>query len=79
VWASLVRARRSPITGAIVAAEVVLKDTSIQEDGMAAQTEREIIELCRQNIAPHKVPAVIRFVQSLNVSDTGKLLRHGRP
>ena len=79
VWASLVRARRSPITGAIVAAEVVLKDTSIQEDGMAAQTEREIIELCRQNIAPHKVPAVIRFVPSLNVSDTGKLLRHGRP
>jgi len=79
VWASLVRARKSPITGAIVAAEVVLKDTSIQGDGMVAQTEREIIELCRQNIAPHKVPAVIRFVPSLNVSDTGKLLRHGRP
>src|SRR5215468_4082002 len=79
VWASLVRARKSPITGAIVAAEVVLKDTSIQEDGMVAQTEREIIELCRENIAPHKVPAVIRFVPSLNVSDTGKLLRHGRP
>jgi acyl-CoA synthetase (AMP-forming)/AMP-acid ligase II len=54
VWASLVRARKSPITGAIVAADVVLKDTSIQGDGMVAQTEREIIELCRQNIAPHK-------------------------
>ena len=78
VWASLVRARKSPITGAIVSADVVLKDTSIQGDGMVAQTEREIIELCRQNIAPHKVPAVIRFVPSLNVSDTGKLLRHGR-
>lgn len=79
VWASLVRARKSPITGAIVSADVVLKDTSIQGDGMVAQTEREIIELCRQNIAPHKVPAMIRFVPSLNVSDTGKLLRHGRP
>jgi acyl-coenzyme A synthetase/AMP-(fatty) acid ligase len=78
VWASLVRARKSPITGAIVAADVVLKDTSIPRDDMVAQTEREIIELCRQNIAPHKVPAVIRFVPSLNVSDSGKLLRHGR-
>ena len=79
VWASLVRARKSPITGAIVAADVVLKDTSIRKDGSTAQTEREILDLCRQNIAPHKVPAVIRFVPSLNVSETGKLLRHGRP
>jgi acyl-coenzyme A synthetase/AMP-(fatty) acid ligase len=78
VWASLVRARKNPITGAIVAADVVLKDSSIQDGGMVAQTEREIIALCRQNIAPHKVPAMIRFVPSLTVSETGKLLRHGR-
>jgi acyl-CoA synthetase (AMP-forming)/AMP-acid ligase II len=78
VWASLVRARKNPITGAIVAADVVLKDTSIQDDDAVAQTEREIIALCRQNVAPHKVPAMIRFVPSLTVSDTGKLLRHGR-
>lgn len=79
VWGSLVRARKSPITGAIVAADVVLKDTSAPTQDVAAQTEREIVELCRQNIAPHKVPAVIRFVSSLHVSDSGKLLRHGRP
>jgi acyl-coenzyme A synthetase/AMP-(fatty) acid ligase len=78
VWASLVRARKNPITGAIVAAEVVLKDVSLQDGNMVAQTEREIIALCRQNVAPHKVPAVIRFVPSLTVSETGKLLRHGR-
>lgn len=75
VWTSLVRARKSPITGAIVAADVVLKDPSIQDSGTTAQTEREIIALCRKNVAPHKVPAVIRFVPSLNVSETGKLLR----
>jgi acyl-coenzyme A synthetase/AMP-(fatty) acid ligase len=78
VWASLVRARKSPIIGAIVAADVVLKDSSIQDSGATAQTEREIIALCRKNVAPHKVPAVIRFVPSLAVSETGKLLRHGR-
>jgi acyl-coenzyme A synthetase/AMP-(fatty) acid ligase len=77
VWASLVRARNNPITGAIVTAEVVLKDVSLQDGSMVAQTEREIMALCRQNVAPHPVPAVIRFVPSLTVSETGKLLRHG--
>jgi acyl-coenzyme A synthetase/AMP-(fatty) acid ligase len=76
VWGSLVRARRNPITGAIVAADVVLKDPSLQGD-VVVQTEREIIALCRENIAPYKVPALIRFVASLAVSESGKLLRHG--
>jgi acyl-coenzyme A synthetase/AMP-(fatty) acid ligase len=77
VWASLVRARKNPITGAIVAADVVLKNASGQDSGAAAQTEREIIALCRENVAPFKVPAVIRFVPRLAVSESGKLLRHG--
>jgi acyl-coenzyme A synthetase/AMP-(fatty) acid ligase len=76
VWASLVRARRNPITGAIVSADVVLKAPPLQ-DGAAAQTEREIIALCRERIAPYKVPATIRFVPSLALSDAGKLLRCG--
>jgi acyl-coenzyme A synthetase/AMP-(fatty) acid ligase len=78
VWASLVRARKNPITGAIVAADVVLKDASTQDSGTTAQTEREIIALCRKNVAPHKVPAMIRFVPNLTVSESGKLLRNGR-
>jgi acyl-coenzyme A synthetase/AMP-(fatty) acid ligase len=77
VWGSLVRARKNPITGAIVAADVVLKDQSLQGD-VVAQTEREIIALCRENVAPYKVPAMIRFVPSLAVSESGKLLRHGQ-
>ncbi len=77
VWASLVRARKNPITGAIVAADVVLKDASGQDSGAAAQTEREIIALCRENVAPFKVPAMIRFVPHLAVSESGKLLRRG--
>jgi acyl-coenzyme A synthetase/AMP-(fatty) acid ligase len=79
VSASLVRARKSPITGAIVAAEVVLKDRSTPGGDLTAQIEREILAICRQHLAPHKVPAVIRFVPSLNVSATGKLIRQGGP
>jgi acyl-CoA synthetase (AMP-forming)/AMP-acid ligase II len=77
VWASLVRARKNPITGAIVAADVVLKDPSIPGSAAAAQTEHEIIALCREHVAPYKVPAMIRFVPGLTVSESGKLLRHG--
>ena len=74
VWASLVRPRRNPITGSIVVADVVLRDAP----GAAgpAEAEREILAICRQALAPHKVPAALRFVPSLDVSAAGKLLRH---
>jgi acyl-CoA synthetase (AMP-forming)/AMP-acid ligase II len=77
VSGSRVTARKSPITGAIVMAEVVLK--AVEQDGAvlpSAALEREIIELCRRDLEPYKVPAAIRFVRSLPISATGKLKRH---
>jgi acyl-CoA synthetase (AMP-forming)/AMP-acid ligase II len=77
VSGSLVTARKSPITGAIVVAEVVLK--AVEQDNAAlpsAALEREIIELCRRDLEPYKVPAMIRIVRSLPISETGKLKRH---
>ena len=35
----------------------------------------EILEACHRALAPHKVPAAIRFVPSLNVAASGKLAR----
>ncbi len=76
---SLVRARRNPITGAVVTAEVVLADDN---DGPGERPEgsaltREIIEACRRGLPPHKVPAMVRIVPSLEVSAAGKLVRPG--
>jgi acyl-coenzyme A synthetase/AMP-(fatty) acid ligase len=74
---SLVTARKNPITGAIVAAEVVL--ASVAEgapDGEAVEsTKAEILQVCRSTLAAHKVPASIRFVSSLGVTPSGKLGR----
>jgi acyl-coenzyme A synthetase/AMP-(fatty) acid ligase len=68
---SLVRARRSPITGAIVVADVVLR-----EDGaVAGAVEQEILRLCREGLTRHKVPSAIRFVPALAVAVSGKLAR----
>jgi acyl-coenzyme A synthetase/AMP-(fatty) acid ligase len=70
---SLVKARRNPITGAVVSAEVVLKDPAATAD--AAAVVREVTESCKRQLAAHKVPAMIRIVPSLEVSASGKLVR----
>jgi acyl-coenzyme A synthetase/AMP-(fatty) acid ligase len=72
---SLVRGRRNPITGAIVVAEVVLNSV---EDGPAPDpvaVKREILDACREALAPYKTPASLRFVESLSLTAGGKLER----
>src|ERR1700722_5156661 len=71
---SRARSRRSPITGAIVVADVVLADGD--SAGRSDQIRNEILADCRASLASHKVPAVIRFVRSLDITAAGKLARH---
>jgi acyl-coenzyme A synthetase/AMP-(fatty) acid ligase len=67
---SLVKARRSPVTGAVVVADVVMLA------GFSGESvEREILEICRRALPRHKVPATIRFVAALAVNASGKLRR----
>jgi acyl-coenzyme A synthetase/AMP-(fatty) acid ligase len=73
VHASLVKARKNPITGALVAADVVLNE-GVSE---AASLKEEIVAACASRLAPHKVPALVRFVPSLAVTAGGKLARSG--
>lgn len=69
---SLVKSRRNPITGAIVIAEVVLAGAA---EAAEERIRREILEACRTTLAAHKVPALVRFVPSLEMSASGKLVR----
>jgi len=73
VHASLVKARRNPITGALVAADVVLNAGVVE----APSLREEIIAACVKQLAPYKVPALVRFVPSLAVTAGGKLARNG--
>ena len=72
---SLVRTRKNPITGALVVADVVLKTESDPANGRVAKVEHEILQLCREALPRHKVPAAINFVPTLAVSATGKVIR----
>jgi acyl-CoA synthetase (AMP-forming)/AMP-acid ligase II len=71
VQISLVRARKSPMIGAIVVADVVVTATHLPLDALKAQ----ILAACRGTLARYKVPAVIRIVPAIEVAASGKLVR----
>jgi acyl-coenzyme A synthetase/AMP-(fatty) acid ligase len=74
---SMVRPRRNPITGSLVSADVVLKGESErgEESRQVEDYKREILRICQENLAAHKVPATIRCVPELEVAAAGKLIR----
>jgi acyl-coenzyme A synthetase/AMP-(fatty) acid ligase len=72
---SLVRTRKSPITGALVVADVVLNAEADAANGRAVELEQDIMRRCREVLPRHKVPAAINFVPGLTVNATGKLVR----
>ncbi len=73
---SLVKARKSPIMGSIVIADVVLDGEARELPPAESETLRaEILRNCRDALPVHKVPATIRFVPSLAMTEGGKLAR----
>ncbi|HVN02209.1 MAG TPA: long-chain fatty acid--CoA ligase [Caulobacteraceae bacterium] len=68
---SRVVGRKSPITGAVVVAEVVLSAPASNEGAV----KDEILAECRRGLAAFKVPAMVKFVPSLALSANGKLER----
>ena len=77
VQMSLVKARKNPITGAVVVADVIVKSKPGASDATAGVEElkSEILKACHRALAAHKVPTAIRFVPSLDVGASGKLAR----
>ena len=77
VQMSRARARKNPFTGAVVVADVVAKCEHGRVDATAGieTLKSEILETCHRALPPHKVPAAIYVVPSLNVAASGKLAR----
>lgn len=73
---SLVRARRNPITGAVVTADVALVEPQLAASPeQKAALRADIMAMCRTALPAHKAPATIRFVPDLMVTAGGKLDR----
>jgi len=56
----------------VVVADVVLKEGVVE----TAELNEEIRSECATRLAPYKVPALVRFVPNLDVTDAGKLRRN---
>jgi len=81
---SLVRARKNPLLGALVVADVVV---TAENSGPPRQylhhlstsdarnLQSEILDMCHAALPRHKVPAAIKFVSALEVATSGKIVR----
>lgn len=74
VQMSLVRARKNPITGFLLAADV-LPRSQPTDPGASELLKGEIMAACRRGLAAYKVPVAIRLVSNLDVAASGKLVR----
>ena len=74
---SLVRARRNPITGAVVVADIVLanRDLANAGDSAAEQVKNDLLGACRRVLAAHKVPTMLRIVPAIEMTAAGKIVR----
>ncbi len=72
---SLVKARRSPITGDLIVADVVLKEEGAASPERRQSLREEILAECRARLERHKAPVSINFVPSLEMLASGKLKR----
>jgi acyl-CoA synthetase (AMP-forming)/AMP-acid ligase II len=61
-----VMGRGNPVTGAVVVADIVVRNPV---------TARDLGQFCRARLEAHKVPAIIRIVDRLPIGPGGKLVR----
>jgi len=64
--------------GAVVVADVVLANPANAVGPDAPEhIKNDLLDACRRSLAAHKVPAMLRFVPSLEFTAAGKLVRPG--
>ena len=64
--------RKSPITGSLVAADILLREPTTT----LADIRSGLIELCRSHLAAWKVPVSLRQVTTIELNASGKIARH---
>jgi acyl-coenzyme A synthetase/AMP-(fatty) acid ligase len=57
----------NPITGFLVAADVVLAPGEVPDEARP-----RILTACRENLATYQVPRVMKFVSAIDVHESGK-------
>ena len=71
ISAAYVYAMKNPLMGSLVCADVVLIDNSFDKK----EAKTEILKYCRENLEGFKVPAILKFINELKTTQSGKLKR----
>jgi len=74
---SLVRAKKNPIMGSIVVADIVLKKYDRQQSTVDEEVviKSEILKMCRATLTTYKIPVAVNVVPALPIGATGKVIR----
>ena len=76
VQTSRVSGRHSPITGAIVVAEIVMRRMMASETTEDfSSVQHEVRALCQRRLSPYQVPTMFHEVASLELAPSGKISR----
>jgi acyl-coenzyme A synthetase/AMP-(fatty) acid ligase len=75
VQGSLVRAKKNPVTGFVVVADVVAKSEGELSTQDMQALRASLTQFCRKSLASHKIPVSFNFVPELSVGGSGKMSR----
>lgn len=64
----VVYGQKNALIGSVVCADIVLKDSSLT----ISNVKKEIIQICRKQLEPYKVPVLIKEVKTLVYNSSGK-------
>jgi acyl-CoA synthetase (AMP-forming)/AMP-acid ligase II len=69
---AIVGSRSSPIMGELLTLTVQVRDDCAE---LKAELKKQILAHCRSRLPKHKIPALIKFSDNMNLSDAGKVER----
>jgi len=72
IYSAYVYPKKNPMMGNIVCADVVLKDKIADKQTI----KLELLKYCREKLENFKVPAILKFVDELEITQSGKLKRN---
>lgn len=71
IYSAYVYPKKNSMIGNIVCANVVLKDKTLESQTIKC----ELLKYCREKLENFKVPAILKFVDDLEITQSGKLKR----
>lgn len=66
-----VYAKKNPMMGSLVCADVIAKEENIDK----IELKKQLMKYCRDNLEKFKIPAILKIVEDLEITQSGKIKR----